>query len=89
MNSSCRIQVHQICLMKKGAFTLTFNFMCIHDCSISTCFLWFREKLFFILKKRSTYYTNKIVKTYWGRSTVLIKYIQIRFQIKKRLYEDL
>ena len=25
----------------------------------------------------------------WGRSTVLIKYIHIRFQIKKRLYEDL
>ena len=55
-------------LMKKRAFTLTFDFMCIHDCSISTCFLWFREKLFFILKKRSTYYkhcpnqiyTNKI-----------------------------
>ena len=47
-------------LMKKRAFTLTFDFMCIHDCSISTCFLWFREKLFFILKKCSTYYTNKI-----------------------------
>ena len=62
MNSSCRIQVHQICLMKKGAFTLTFDFMCIHDCSISTCFLWFKEKLFFILKKRSPnqIYTNKI-----------------------------
>ena len=32
---------------------------------------------------------KELVKTYWGRSTVLIKYIQIRFQIKKRLYEDL
>ena len=47
-------------LMKKRAFTLTFNFMRIHDCSISICFSWFREKLFFIWKKYNIYNTNKI-----------------------------